>query len=114
MRINLPFASLTLCLLVIFVNILSTVASVDPSVVESKIKWLENRLMKHYWKRDQEYVFPILWEHKKGLFQSRVHFNILDKRNTDMTAFIRDDFFKIDDINMFVTSFVLYGLLEAK
>jgi hypothetical protein len=70
--------------------------------------------MKHYWKKNQEYVFPILWEHKKGLFQSRVHFNILDKRNTDTTAFIRDDFFKIDDINMFVTSFVLYGLLEAK
>lgn len=27
---------------------------------------------------------------------------------------MRSNFFKIDDINMFVTSFVLFGLLEAK
>jgi hypothetical protein len=70
--------------------------------------------MKRFWTKNQRYQFPILWEHRKGLFESRVHFNILDKRNSPLTAFIRDDFFKIDDINMFVTSFALYGLLEAQ
>jgi len=49
----------------------------------------------------------------KGIYQSRVHFNILDKRNTYLTAEVRENIMKIDDVNMFVTSFVLYGLLEA-
>lgn len=101
-----------LILLILF-NLVSTHNfPVDSSVIEEKINWLYQRLMKNYWNKNQKYVYPIVkWEHQKGLFESKVHFNYLDKRNTKAAAFIRDEYFKIDDINMFVTSFILYGLV---
>lgn len=85
--------------------------AIDPKDIQTKITWLHDRLFKKYWKKDQQYLFPVLWEHRKGLFESKIHFNFVDKKNSDKTALIRDDIFKIDDNNMFVTSFVLYGLL---
>lgn len=93
-------------------------ANIDPKQIQEKINFLNTRLIKHYWKKNQAYKFPGItngnWEHLKGLYESRVHFNIVDKKNSNLTAFMRSNFFKIDDINMFVTSFVLFGLLEAK
>ena len=80
--------------------------------IQAKIEWLEKQLFDNYWEKDQKYVFPIKWEHMKGIFESKVHFNILDKRNLGFAAFMRDNE-GVPDINMFVTSFALYGLLEA-
>lgn len=52
------------------------------------------------------------WAAKKGLYESSVHINFLDKRNTWFTDKLRNS--PIGDINMFVTSFVLYSQLEAQ
>ena len=81
--------------------------------MQEKINWLQARLNRHYWKRDQKYVFPITWEHQKGIFESKVHFNYVGKHNLKFSRFMRDKE-GVQDINMFVTSFALYGLLEAK
>ncbi len=51
------------------------------------------------------------WAAKKGLYESSVHINFLDKRNTWLTDKLRNS--PIEDINMFVTSFVLYSQIEA-
>ena len=52
------------------------------------------------------------WAKKKGLYESSIHINFLDKRNTFLTQKFRNS--PIPDINMFVTSFVLYSQLEAQ
>jgi hypothetical protein len=40
------------------------------------------KIYKHYWNKDQNFTFPDLWAHQKGLFQSRIHLNFIDKRNS--------------------------------
>jgi hypothetical protein len=74
---------------------------------------LRTNLYASYWKEDTKYKHFGKWEHIKGLFPSDIHFNFVDKTNSERTAFMRQNM-KIDDENMFVTSFVLYGLLEAE
>lgn len=55
--------------------------------IDKQITYLHNRLKdKTYWPKDQKYKFMQKWEHMKGIYQSRVHFNILDKRNGFLTA----------------------------
>ncbi len=49
------------------------------------------------------------WAKKKGLYESSVHINILDKHNRILAEKLRNG--PIADINMFVTSFVLYSQL---
>lgn len=102
---------INLLLIFLFVAIVQSAVHIDPAVLESKIQWLHKRLYKNYWKKNQEYVFPVTWEHQKGLFDSSVHVNLVDRKNIDLTAYIRDKYIRIPDINMFVTSFVLYGLI---
>jgi hypothetical protein len=58
-------------------------------------------------------IFPLPWVYKKGLFSSSVRLNILGKKNNAYANFFRTKMF-IPDNNMFVTSFVLYSLLEAE
>jgi len=71
---------------------------------------MDEALQKHYWKKNQKLVFPILWERKKGLYASSIRVNYVDKTNKRFGEFMRTKNV-IDDINMFVTSFVLLGQL---
>lgn len=103
---------LTILLLVLIICHSST-DSIQTDIISETIQKLYSELNTHsFWEKDQKYVFPIKWEHKKGIYESRVHFNFVDKTNSALAHFLRDDM-KVDDINMFVTNFVLYGLLEA-
>ena len=85
---------------------------VSPEAIQEKIDWLANKLYKGYWEKDQNYIFGLKWQHQKGIFESKVHFNFIDHHNKGFAAFMREKQ-GVPDINMFVTSFVLYGLLEA-
>jgi hypothetical protein len=49
----------------------------------------------------------------EGLFKSSINQNFVDKDNKALAAALRQ-LVQIDDENMFVTNFVLYGLLEAE
>lgn len=53
-----------------------------------------------------------LIKHTKGLYGSDVKLNMLDKKNSMFYHFMRENM-NIPDNNMFVTSFVLYSLIEA-
>jgi hypothetical protein len=52
------------------------------------------------------------WAKRKGLYESSIHINFLDKHNRLLTERLRNG--PISDINMFVTSFVLYSQLESQ
>jgi hypothetical protein len=52
------------------------------------------------------------WAAKKGLYESSVHINFIEKKNSWLTEKLRSS--PIEDINMFVTSFVLYSQIEAQ
>jgi hypothetical protein len=62
--------------------------------------------------KDQDFKFMNAWAQKKGLYESSIHINFLDKKNTLLTDKLRNG--PIADINMFVTSFVLYSQLECQ
>lgn len=49
------------------------------------------------------------WAKRKGLYESSVHINVLDKKNKLLANKLRNG--PIPDINMFVTNFVLYSQL---
>ena len=78
--------------------------------IKSDIQKLNKDLSKDFWTKDQKYRPLITWKHTQGLYSSEIHFNIVDKKNKLTTALQRQKL-KITDENMFVTSFVLYGLL---
>ena len=42
-----------------------------------------------------------------------MRFNYIDRTNSEAAELFRSKIFRVPDSNMFVTSFVLYGLLEA-
>lgn len=54
-----------------------------------------------------------MFDFVKGLYSSDVHINTAGKHNGFAASFFRN-YAKIPDNNMFVTSFVLYTLLEAE
>ena len=98
--------STSLILLSVFIVIAS-------NTILDDITTIRNDLYRSYWSKNQTYKFLQTWDHLEGLFESNIHFNIVDKKNKLKAATVRERF-KIDDENMFVTSFVLYGLLEAE
>ena len=68
----------------------------------------------NYWSDDQKFrLFPLRWQGTKGLYTSTVNFNTLSKRNSKLTDDLTNAHI-VQDSNMFVTNFVLYGLLEAE
>lgn len=77
--------------------------------LQSQIDWLNSRLKSRLTKEDVPFRFMDTWAAKKGLYESSVHVNFLDKRNSWLTDKLRNS--PIGDINMFVTSFVLYSQL---
>lgn len=81
---------------------------------QETINYFYEQLSQEYHSRNDKYIFLIQWYHKKGIYDSKVHFNYVDKHNTIQSEILRDKVFKVDDVNMFVTSFVLFGLLEAQ
>ena len=48
----------------------------------------------------------------KGLFESTIDFNFIDKKNSLFYKFFRD-YSTVLDNNMFVTNFVLYSMLDT-
>ena len=96
---------LILCITIIFFSANSS--------LDDDIKTLHTELYRNYWSENTTFKFMQTWDHLEGLFQSNIHFNFVDKKNGVRTAALRQRF-KIDDENMFVTSFVLYGLLQAE
>ena len=94
--------------------LLLTVACLeDTNSLQTGINFLYNKLFSRYWAKDTKFNFPISEQHTKGLFESTIHFNAVDKHNGLRAEAVRKNF-KLDDSNMFVTSFVLFGLLEAQ
>jgi len=93
-------------LLLIIVNLIS--AEVDN---QAKIDWLYKRLQSRLWTKDQPFRNPSSPQHIKGLYQSHIHVNFVDKKNTYYASLLRKA--SLDDNNMFVTSFVLYSLFET-
>lgn len=93
--------------------LLSVLLIIASSTILDDITTLRNQLYTSYWSKNSTYKFMETWDHIEGLFESNIHFNIVDKKNKLSAATVREKF-KIDDENMFVTSFVLYGLLEAQ
>ena len=77
--------------------------------LQSQIDWLEQRLKSRLIREDVPFKFMQTWAAKKGLYESSVHVNFLDKKNTWFTNKLRNS--PIGDINMFVTNFVLYSQL---
>ncbi len=68
-------------------------------------------MQKKFWIENQPYKNPKHAAHMKGLYQSQIKINFIDKKNGYFSAFMREN--SLDDNNMFVTSFVLYSLLET-
>lgn len=66
------------------------------STITDDIKLLHTKLYQTYWNSDIPYKFLQTWEHKKGLFQSDIHFNIVDKKNS-LKASLQRRKLKIDD-----------------
>lgn len=93
-------------LLVILVSFVSGEAT-----YQAKIDWLYKRLQSRLWTKDQPFRNPSSPQHIKGLYQSHIHINFVDKKNTYYSSLLRKSF--LDDNNMFVTSFVLYSLIET-
>ena len=81
--------------------------------IEDAIKLLEQKLKSHLSQKDKKFIFPFQWQQTKGLYESSVRFNYIDKTNSEAAELFRSKIFRVPDSNMFVTSFVLYGLLEA-
>jgi hypothetical protein len=96
----------------IILSLLSLIL-ISQSTILDDIAKLRTDLYASYWKEDTRYKQFKKWDHIKGLFPSDIHFNFVDKKNSARTAYMRQKM-KIDDENMFVTSFVLYGLIEAE
>jgi len=80
------------------------------STILDDIAKLRGDLYASYWSKNQTFQQFSTWDRLKGLFPSDIHFNFVDSKNTLKSTLLRQHM-KIDDENMFVTSFVLYGLL---
>lgn len=78
---------------------------------QAKIDWLYKRLQSRLWTTDQPFRNPSSPQHIKGLYESHIRINFVDKKNTYYTSLLRKN--SLDDNNMFVTSFVLYSLIET-
>lgn len=50
---------------------------------------LRTDLYTSFWKEDAKYQQFGTWDHMKGLFPSDIHFNFVDKTNSDGAAFMR-------------------------
>ena len=56
--------------------------------------------------------FPLKFGENKGLYRSFIHINAMDETNSLTSKLVRK-YPKITDMNMFVTNFVVYALLES-
>jgi hypothetical protein len=66
------------------------------TTIQEDIQTLNTKLFTTYWPADVPYKFLSTWSHMEGLFQSDIHFNIVDKKNKATSALIRQKG-KIDD-----------------
>lgn len=66
------------------------------TTIQEDILTLKTKLDSTYWPEDVPYKFLSTWSHMEGLFQSDIHFNIVDKKNKATSALIRQKG-KIDD-----------------
>ncbi len=91
---------------ILFILLTIVVSSAD---LNTKIEWLYQRLQSRCWEKDQPFKNPKSPQHIKGLYQSHIHINFIDKKNSYFSTLMRRN--SLDDNNMFVTSFVLYSLI---
>jgi hypothetical protein len=87
----------------------------DQSLTESKLK----QTIKHVYNKLQETqctmdikARPFIPGQDKGIYPSYIHVNIMDDTNSFTAKAIRE-YIKVPDMNMFVTSFVAYAILET-
>mgnify|MGYP000858758998 CR=1 FL=1 len=105
--------SFTYFLLLVFIVVLvksqNDLHSEQNSLIEQKIAYLNTLLKTRLVHKDQSFKFMNTWAKTKGLYESSVHINFLDRKNHFLANKLRNG--PIPDINMFVTNFVLYSQL---
>eukprot|EP00761_Pharyngomonas_kirbyi_P012945 gb/GECH01012972.1/.p1 GENE.gb/GECH01012972.1/~~gb/GECH01012972.1/.p1 ORF type:complete len:670 (+),score=136.54 gb/GECH01012972.1/:1-2010(+) len=75
------------------------------------IQHLYHKIEQEQWQESHTFrPFPPRWSTQRGLFRSFIHINFVGGEAEDI---LRNDF-RIPDMNMFVTSFVLTALAEAE
>ena len=66
------------------------------TTIQEDIQTLNTKLSNTYWSEDVPFKMFSTWSHMEGLYQSDIHFNIVDKKNKAISALIRQKG-KIDD-----------------
>ena len=60
-----------------------------PTTIQEDIQTLSTKLSNTYWSEDVPFKMLSTWSHMEGLYQSDIHFNIVDKKNKAISALIR-------------------------
>ncbi|KAL4433134.1 hypothetical protein ABPG74_010829 [Tetrahymena malaccensis] len=77
------------------------------------IKNVQQNLQKNMFTTDQSFkLFPYQHETQKGIYNSEIKLNLIDQKNSYFTHLFRKKMGVVDN-NMFVTNFILLGLIEA-
>jgi hypothetical protein len=84
---------------------------IPKSEIDKTIKYLYKTLQSTQCKQDIE-AKPFVTGEDKGLYRSYIHLNIMDDYNSIFSKPLRE-YVSVPDMNMFVTNFVVYSLLEA-
>lgn len=81
--------------------------------IQHVIDEIYTSLLKEQIVKEQSYrMFPPRFAENKGLFRSWIHLNFVDNKNSLWSTVVRRNA-KVDDMNMFVTSFALSAIFEA-
>jgi hypothetical protein len=77
------------------------------------IAFVHELLYQSYWEEDTDFEFMKSQYQVGGIFECVIHGNYVDKDNSDEAAELRD-ISLADDPDMFITSVVYHGLIEAE
>ncbi|KAL4426332.1 hypothetical protein ABPG74_011484 [Tetrahymena malaccensis] len=109
MKINQIFI---ICCAVLFV-VATGIELEKQEPIHKLIKQTYSNLQREQAKHDQEFKkFPTQFAKQKGLYSSDIKLNFMDSSNSFFAHLLRESF-SVYDNNMFVTNFVILGLLEA-
>jgi hypothetical protein len=102
----------TVILTTIITSIFSTNFLPDVnSKLDATISYIYSEMQKTQWKQDINATHFRIGE-DKGLYKSYIHVNIMDETNSLAAKALRE-YASVPDQNMFVTSFVVYAILET-
>jgi hypothetical protein len=110
MKHNIKVISLILLAFQVTSNLRSA-DLLSPASLNKTIDHIYNLLQNTQCKKDIP-AEPFVIGEDKGLYRSYIHVNVMDDYNTIISKSVRE-YAKIPDMNMFVTSFVVYALLET-